>query len=458
LHERIAGAIESLFDERLADHLKDLAHHYRRSNNTVKAVEYLRRAGEQAAVRAFYEEAIEHLNGALELLEKLDSGKLRDTHELAVRTALMVPLIPGRSLSADGRLNAERLRELCEAAGDTQHLAMVLTHLFFFHRSATGLDKAATFAKKALELAEQNQGEFEVFCNFISGVLAAEKGEYPAARLHLERALGMSQQTQDLIIADPNIAVGLLNCAGHLASICWILGYPDQAQRQAERLGELLRRSPPPFAYAAGMHHLLTMRCDFLCDYRYARVQAEEALDRSTQGGIRWGIVFGTIWLGRIIVAEGAVDEGIEKLARAIPAVEWDQHLAGWLAAGAYAKARRVAEGKAIVEQAIAGVAAGGSRFFESDLHRLKGEFILMAGGALNEAEVAFNSAIAIAHRQQAKSFELRASISLARLLVRQGRRDEAHSKLSEIYNWFTEGFDTADLKDAKALLDELNG
>jgi predicted ATPase len=363
LHERIAGAIEWLFADRPDDHLKDLAHHYRHSNNAVKAVEYLRRAGEQAAVRAFYEEAIEHLNGALELLEKLDSGKLRDAHELAVRTALMVPLIPGRALSADGRLNAERIRELCEAAGDTQHLAMVLTHLFFFHRSATGLDKAATFAKKALELAEQNQGEFEVFCNFISGVLAAEKGEYPAARLHLERALRMSQQTQNLIIADPNIAVGFLNCAGHLATVCWILGYPDQAQRETERLAELLRRSPPPFAYAAGMHHLLTMRCDFLCDYRYARVQGEEALDRSTQGGIRWGIVFGTIWLGRIMVAEGAVDEGVEKLARAIPAVEWDQHLAARLAAGTYVKARRVDEGTAIVDKAMARIAAGGSRF-----------------------------------------------------------------------------------------------
>ena len=85
--------MESLFADRLDDYLKDLAHHYRRSNDTVKAVEYLRRAGEQAAVRAFYEEAIEQLNGALELLGKLDAGKARDKHELAIRRALMAPLI-----------------------------------------------------------------------------------------------------------------------------------------------------------------------------------------------------------------------------------------------------------------------------------------------------------------------------------------------------------------------------
>ena len=220
---------------------------------------------------------------------------------------------------------------------------------------------------------------------------------------------------------------------------------------------ELLRRSLPPNAYAVGMHHLLTMRCDFLRDYRASRAQAEEVLDRSTQTGIRWGIIYGTIWLGKIMVAEGAADAGIARLAEEMPASEaWDQHLGKWLAAGAYLKARRVAEGIAIVDQAIARVIAGGAGLFEADLHRLKGEFALVGGEALSEAEAAFNSAIAIARRQQAKSFELRATISLARLLMKQGRHDEARSMLTEIYNWFTEGFDTADLKEGKALLDEL--
>ena len=459
LHERIARAMELLFADRLDDHFKDLAHHYRRSNDTIKAVEYLRRAVEQAAVRAFYEEAIEQLNGALELLEKLDPGKARDEHELAIRTALMGPLVAARALATlEMQLNSERLRELCEETGDTRLLALVLVHLFFFHRP-TSLDKAGTFARRAMELAEESRDEFQIFCgNFISGLFAAEKGEYIAAREHLERAVGISQQTQDLIIADLNIALGLSNCIGHLATVCWISGYPDQARRHAERLAELLRQSLPLTAYAIGTHHLLTMRCDFLRDYLGARAQADEMVDRSTQGGNRWSIVIGTSRLAKIMVAEGAADEGIEKLTaiRAGAEAAWDQHLADWLAAGAYVNARRVAEGGAVVERAIAGVAAGGSGLFESDLHRLKGEFIVMPGGALNEAEAAFNSAIAIARRQQARSFELRATISLARLLMKQGRHDEARSMLTEIYNWFTEGFDTADLKEGKALLDEL--
>jgi predicted ATPase len=156
------------------------------------------------------------------------------------------------------------------------------------------------------------------------------------------------------------------------------------------------------------------------------------------------------------MVADGAADAGIEKLAEELSASEgWDAHLGDRLAAEAYLKAGRAAEGSAIVDKAIARVAASGSGLFEADLHRLKGELALMAGDAL-EAEAAFNSAIAMARHQQAKSFELRAAISLAHLLVQQGRRGEARSMLAEIYNWFTEGFDTSDLKDAKALLDEL--
>jgi adenylate cyclase len=122
----------------------------------------------------------------------------------------------------------------------------------------------------------------------------------------------------------------------------------------------------------------------------------------------------------------------------------------------AFLEAHRTTEGLDLLERAIGKAAAGGIRLFEADLHRLKGEFLLMAGRPEDEAEAAFRDAITTAQRQHAKSFELRATISLARVLATQGRLDEARAMLADIYNWFTEGFDTADLKDAKALLDEL--
>jgi len=126
-----------------------------------------------------------------------------------------------------------------------------------------------------------------------------------------------------------------------------------------------------------------------------------------------------------------------------------------YMAITAYLEAHRVADGIELIERAPSRIARGGVGLFEADLYRLKGAFILMAGGPENEAERAFRQAITIARQRQTKSFELRAMISLVRLLTRQGRRDEGRTMLAAIDGWFTEGFDTADLKNAKALLDE---
>jgi tetratricopeptide (TPR) repeat protein len=461
VHEQIARAIESLFADRLDDHLKDLAHHYRRSTDTLKAVEFLRRAGEQAVARGFYDEAIELLNSALASLEKLNASHARDVQELAIRTALMGCLIAARSLiSPEIELNSERLKDLCERSGETRNLAQVLTHLFFFHRSATSREKAGTFARRALEPAEASRGEVEIFCgNFISGMLAAERTEYLAARQHLERAVGISQQAQELILSYPSVALGFLNCTGYLAIVCWVLGYPDRAQRHCERLAELLRRSLSVDAYAIGAFHLLTMRCDFFRDYQGVRAEALEALDRVVQGGFGWGVAFTTLRLANIMVTEGAADAGLEKFAEVLTTHETavDPHYTYWLTAGVYLKARRVTEGRAILEKAMTGIASGDSQLYETELYRIKGELALIGGETLGDPEAAFKLAIAIARQQQAKSYELRATMSLARLLRDTNRDDEARTMLSDIYNRFTEGFDTADLKDAKALLDELN-
>jgi class 3 adenylate cyclase/tetratricopeptide (TPR) repeat protein len=459
LHQRVGQSIEKVFAEHLDDHLSDLAHHYRRSNDSLKAIEYLRRAGEQSSMRAFYDEAIEQLNGALEILQKLEAGKARDAQELAIRTALMAPFVAISSANGSESLrNSERVRELCEQAGDTGSLAIVLVHLFFFHHGTGSLDQAEPFANQALELAEAGLGDLERFCGrFSSGWIATLKGQYPLARLHFERALEIGQETQNSIIANPNLGIAYPNCIGFLMQACWILGYPDQAQRYRDRLVELLAQKLPPLPYAVAMLHLLTMRCFFLRDFQGTRASAQASLDRFTQIGYGYQIVYETIVLGTIMVVEGEGDAAIGRIRAAYDTAEtaFDRPPADWIVAGAYVEARRGAEGSAFVEKAIARVTASGRRRFEADLHRMKGEFLVIAS-ALDEAEVAFKSAIAIARRQQAKSFELRAATSLARLLAEQSRHDEARSMLAEIYNWFTEGFDTVDLKDAKALLDQL--
>ena len=163
-----------------------------------------------------------------------------------------------------------------------------------------------------------------------------------------------------------------------------------------------------------------------------------------------------------MLVAEGQVEEGIAELRRGAASVETTGAVAGiWKLslAEAYAKLGRPEEGLAAIAESLDPMERTGLRFLEAELYRIKGELILLqAPGAARAAESAFRQAVASARRQGAKSWELRAATSLARLLKAQGKRDEARTMLGEIYGWFTEGFDTADLKNARALLDELGG
>jgi hypothetical protein len=202
--------------------------------------------------------------------------------------------------------------------------------------------------------------------------------------------------------------------------------------RQLQHLAELLRQSIPTFTYAVGALHRLTIRCHLLRNFQGMRALDQEALDRPVQAGYRHGIVFHTMVLGAIIACDGELDAGAGKLRAAYDTAEviCDGHWADWVVAGAYLDARLATEGSGFVERAISASAEGGRGRVIADLHRMKGEVILIAGGSLDEA--AFKSAIAIARRQRAKSFERRASIRLARLLAQQGKRDEAHSMLSE--------------------------
>jgi len=197
-------------------------------------------------------------------------------------------------------------------------------------------------------------------------------------------------------------------------------------------------------------------------DNRRMLEAAERLVALARETGMTYHLGFGMIWLGRAMAVEGAVRRGLEAVAEGrdillklgeLATLDLYEHCA----AAAYLEAGRIDNGLAIVEQMIEKCAAGGVRLYEADLHRLKGELLLAAGASMTDAEDSFRTAITIAQRRQAKSWELRATLSLARLLMKQGHRDEARIMLAEMYSWFTEGFDTHDLKEAKALLDELN-
>jgi predicted ATPase len=246
----------------------------------------------------------------------------------------------------------------------------------------------------------------------------------------------------------------------HSSRDLFILGYPAQAlARSREALSGARQLGPHSLAYALNLAAELHR---YLGDERAAR-EATEALASlaSERGFVLWSAQ-AVFLLGQALLAEGQLEEAVVELRRGAASVEMTGAVAGaWKLslAQAYTRLGRPERGIAAIAEEMALMERTGLRFLEPELYRVNGELVLLqAPGAVSTAESTFRQAIASARRQEAKSWELRATTSLARLLEAQGKRDEARSMLGEIYGWFTEGSDTADLKNAKAVLEELSG
>jgi predicted ATPase/class 3 adenylate cyclase len=457
LHARTGVAVEALYAGHLEDHLSELARHYSRSSNTVKALEFLRRAGEQAVNRSAYQEAFSQLNDALRMSEKLEPGKARDSQELAIRMALAVPiLVISGFTSESARVNLERARSLCGGMHNPMTTVRILTHLRSFYFVRGELRIAAELGQEALIAANRHPNHITTYvAGFGSAVVAAWTGKLRSAREHIERALAVPETM--LSSVSPPLTAGV----GAHIYILWMLGYPDQAIREQKRLQRVLERETRLFVRATSIAQSLLTKCDFLRDYRGARQEAETMLLITRENGFPTILPNILVRFGRIQVEEGNLTGGIETIleGRRIYKADDGKLMYAYsccVLAEAYLRAQLPSEGLASIEEGIAFAQRDGNRFCEPELHRIKGELLLEAGAPADAAETCFREAIAIAQQREARSWELRAKSSLARLLDWKGKREEARATLAEIYNWFTEGFDTADLKDAKALLNEL--
>jgi tetratricopeptide (TPR) repeat protein len=292
--------------------------------------------------------------------------------------------------------------------------------------------------------------------NGLAGLVDAWMGRLRSGLGHAERAREINE---DLVIGAGE-GGWLASCRAGAGWLLWMLGYPDQLLGYETHLSDLLSKPIDLFSRAGIFQSVLASHCHFLRDYRGMRELAESLIALSRENGFPYWLGCGLVRLGRIQVEDGDIDAGIETMLegmrtfRAVSmALTYDYFCC--VLAEAYLAAGRVEEGLAVLNEAIARSAAQQQRFCEPELHRLKGELFRLSGAA-DDAAKSMREAIAIAQGQEAKSWELRATTSLARLLEKQGRRDEACTILAEIYGWFTEGFDTADLRDAKAYLDEL--
>ncbi len=471
LHERAAQSLETMFATQLEDHLSELAHHYSRSRNTPKAVQYLHLVGAQAVHRSANSEAIAHLATAIDLLLTLPEARKRSRQELDLQVLLGIPLI-----ATKGWGNSEveraygRARELSEQLGDAQQLVVILYGLWQNATTAANLARADELANQIFTIARQHSDPgLLLVANMAMGMTCYYFGEFVRARDHSDHGFSLydSQQHRSLIFVYGQ-DMGL-SCQMWAGCSLWLLGYPDEAMKRSQQALTLAQEVAHPFSSIIALV-LAAIVSQYRHDVPSTRDYGRKMAELSAEQGFSFFHAWGNMLQGWALSQLGQKSDGLKLIRDGLTACRltggkiWQSFWLGLLAEVCTA-AGEIDQAMESIAQALAHAEQTGERFYEAELYRVKGELTISQSNRADDrlpvqpdtqAETCLRHAIEIARRQQAKSLELRATTSLARLLRETGPPNEARSMLAEIYNWFTEGFDTADLKDAKALLDEL--
>jgi len=460
LHAALVDALERLYADRLIEQVEVLAHHAIRGGLTDKAVHYHRLAGEKAAGRSANREAAEFFQAALGVLAGLPETPETLSAALDLHVALGPVLIMLKSAaSPEVAALYSRAIALVERLGDTSRLFPVLWGLWFIDYTCGRYPAAREKGERLLQDASDgdDSGRLVEAHHALWPTLLA-MGDARAAVPHMERAIALYQRerhaSQAFLYAghDPGAC-----CRYQLAAARWLLGYPDRAvehSHDALRLAEELKQ-PQTMAIALWFAALLEYQ-------RGERVAAADTAHRLLAVVDAYGFV---PWTDITIVVPPAADASrldaaalrdLHRRLMLVPTAAWRQVFALCVLAATAHEAGSPAEGR----RALAAIGeTNRGAFLAPEIRRLEGELLLQeAGSNADAAEAHFRAAIDIARTRAEKSLELRAAMSLARLLASRGRRDEARRQLAEVYGWFTEGFDTRDLRAAKALLTELGG
>jgi class 3 adenylate cyclase/tetratricopeptide (TPR) repeat protein len=464
LHTRIALTIEQKFPELAASRPETLAYHYTEAGVIAKAVRYWRKAGQKASDRSANVEAIAQLRKGLELLLVVPVTSDRLIEEVKLQIALTTPLIAIAGYTApDVEKASNRALELCQQIGDAPQLFAVLGRLnsIYFNRSELGL--AHELAKQMLRIAAaRHDPALLLWAHYALGFTLSSLGKLKSARNHLERSIALYEPHRAGsygYVQDPGPTALAM-----LSQVVYALGYPEQALNQIQRALALARTLSHPFTLA----WVLGFAGDLFWKRREKSKAQEcwnEGATLSTEQGFKPLLESASFSLGFALAEQQGGADGIAKMqavyARyssidALPIgdkVRWTG-LLGF----ALGKAGEPAQGMARIDEALA-IARNITKPKDlCDLYLFKGQLHLMQNPhAIRKPKQCFSMAIQIAREIGAKADELIAAIEIAKLLKRQGRGPQARETVAEMYNWFTEGFDTANLKEAKALLDELS-
>ena len=457
-HQRAAKLLEDRFPEVASTQPELVAHHYTEANCPAQAIAYWHKAGVTAASKSANLEAIDQFRRGLALVEALSDMRERAERELDLQMALGPALFATKLASHPdfGRTYA-RAWELCQQLGDDPRGFTALRGLYLYHLDLLEMEKSQHFAEEGLHVAERlGDAARLVGAHLALGVVLHNRGKLEPALAQFRRGFELfdpNMQFPDWPGSHPGV-----QCQFWPALISWMLGYPDRsleelraAMRSVETLGHPLTLAQT-LCHAAALIHIFRHEPSAAADY------AGRALKICEEQRIPHFHAFALCVGGWALGASGVSEKVLAQIGQGVDSYGLGVHQSTLLALQADAQSTL---GEA--EAALASVAAGlkavekmGGAPLEAELHRLKGEALLAGAGTVSEAETAIEKGIEVARRQNAKSWELRAATSLARLRRQQGRPQEAAALLAPILAWFTEGFDTADLKDARTLLAEL--
>ena len=463
-HLQVAQLLETRFPGTIEANPELVAHHYTEAGATEQAVAYWLKAGQRASQKSAHPEAIVHLRTGLDMLPGLAETPERAKQTLAYLSTLGPVYMATQGYgSSEAEQVFSRARELCQLVGDTEDICPVLFGIYLIALARAKYHESIDVAEELLEKAHRSQDSGGRSMGHVSlGVSLLHVGQQTLARPHFEQVITLHDPEKHLSLAHRYSLEPRTAAKAYLALALWLQGYPDQALEYGHQTIALIEQVEHPYTEARGLYWN-TILYGFRREWPIVEKRAAAAMKSANKHGFALVSAAGQIMQGAAVAAGGQGSAGLKQINDGLDAYlatgavfQRTYHLAVFAQAlGAEGLQK---EGLEALQNAADLVETTGERFYEAEIHRLKGELLLAASPqASPEAEACFHQALDVARHQETKSLELRAANSLACLWRTQGKCAEARELLAEIYGWFTEGHDTVDLKNAKGILDDLN-
>jgi predicted ATPase len=419
-------------------------------------------AAQNASSIFAFQEAIVLARRGLALVETTPESLEKTKRELSLQLILGPALVVTRGWGSQESLTTyARAMELCQVLGNPPELFEALWGIFAFHVVRAEHRNAHALADRLLLIARQSQANAHfVMAQWAAAAPSFYLGDFEAAREQLERAHSLYDPREHDRLAWVYAQDPEMGCLAYWGLVSWYLGHADEARAKVLAASAHARRLSHPFSLGYALLFEIYL-CQLLRDMAATRARLQELQSLAEEYDFALFRGYAMILRGWTSAEEGEKEHGIQLMSEGLAALDatgqilWrPYHLA--LVAEGHMKAGDIVEARGLIADALETALETDERYYEAELHRLKGE-LLMSDDLQRESEDAFHRAIQIARKQSALSLELRATMSLSRLWQRQGRGEEARRVTFAVYGRFTEGFDTADLKEAGALIQELS-